>query len=70
MLVSVKQAMAALPVPVSPRSFRLAARRSGKNVLTGRQMMIELDDITTILKELEKWQTISRNKRKAAARKS
>lgn len=65
MLIAVKQAVASLPVPVSPRSFRLAAKRSGKNYLSGRQMMIDPADITTILKELEKWQTISRNKARA-----
>lgn len=69
MLVAVKQAIASLPVSVSPRSFRLAAKRSGKNYLSGRQMMVDTEDITTILKELDKCQTIARNKRQALARK-
>jgi hypothetical protein len=68
MLIAVKQAIASLPVPVSPRSFRLAAKRLDLNYLDRAQMMVKEEDIPTILKELGKCRTIARNKALAKRR--
>lgn len=51
-LYTVKAALATLPVPVTERDFRVAARRTKKNIMTGRQMLVRGDDITDILRKV------------------
>lgn len=64
MLVVVKEALRALPCPVSEREFRLAAQRLDVNHLRGRQMMVRPADIPAILKEMERCRLKRRAKRK------
>ena len=51
---TVKDAIKSLPLPVNEREFRLAARRLQKNLLSGRSMMIRMEDIPAILMEMDK----------------
>lgn len=64
MLVAVKEALRALPCPVSEREFRLAAQRLDVNHLRGRQMMVKPDDVLVILKEMERCRLKRRAKRR------
>ncbi len=70
MLLKIKDALRSVPVPVSERSFRLAARRLSKNVLSGRQMMVRSDDIEAILREMTECRTREASKRRAAAKRN
>lgn len=65
-LIKVKQALALLPVAISEREFRLAARRLDKNHLSGRQMLILPADIPAILKEMDRWRRYVRDHGSAA----
>ena len=67
-LHSVKDIVKSLPVKVSERSFRLAAKRLDKNYLDRAQMMVDLNDVPTILKEIERCRIRDRNKRLVARR--
>ena len=47
--ITVRQALATLPVRVSERRFRQAVRRQGMNYLDGRLMMVRTEDLDAIL---------------------
>lgn len=52
-ILSIRQALSTLPLPVCERAFRLAARRLGMNLLSGSSMMIKRGDIPSVLQEIE-----------------
>jgi len=60
--VTVKQALATLPLPVSEQAFRLAARRLQVNYLSGKSMMLRLEDLPAILRELESFRRFHSNR--------
>lgn len=58
-ILSLRDALASLPISVSEQEFRLAARRLGLNLLSGRSMMIKRESIPLVLQEME---TVRRRK--------
>lgn len=46
-ILSIRQALATLPLPVSEREFRLGARRLGLNLLSGSSMMLKRGEATS-----------------------
>ena len=51
-VLTVKQALESIPVPINERRFRAALRELGLNLMDNRAMMVRAGDIDTVLEHL------------------